>query len=313
MKTYPILLTLILFYQFWNISIICAQNANSGIGLPGNLNPDGTLHLYSSGMNGGGARLILGDDISSFSGVRVYIGEFGWQNSTPSDSDILELHGSKGFKFTIGYDPNNLTIPFEITDNGFIRLHVMDTLLTSAYNVVIQDDGTLAVQPPINIHPPYQIGSLAMGGIIFWVDARGEHGLAINTVDLTTGIEWSSDTNAITGATGGDGIGAGMMNTLMIISSNREGPSAAKLCSNFSIGGFGDWYLPAQSELDLVHQNRDAVNTTSMALGLDTLSIFYWTSTEKDSTGAVVQDVLYGFKPTYNKKSKFRVRAIRMF
>ena len=59
----------------------------------------------------------------------------------------------------------------------------MDTVTDITANVVRQSDGTLALRQ-------YKIGDIAQGGIIFYIDESGEHGLAADTVDLSTGIRW---------------------------------------------------------------------------------------------------------------------------
>ena len=48
---------------------------------------------------------------------------------------------------------------------------VMDSVTDVSANVVRQADGTLALRQ-------YKIGDMAQGGIIFYIDESGEHGLA---------------------------------------------------------------------------------------------------------------------------------------
>ncbi|MDH3650846.1 MAG: hypothetical protein OEQ53_14265, partial [Saprospiraceae bacterium] len=62
----------------------------------------------------------------------------------------------------------------------------------------------------------YQIGDEAHGGVVFWVDETGKHGLVAAPCDQSETILWWNGMDRVTNATG-DGIGAGAMNTLLII------------------------------------------------------------------------------------------------
>jgi len=65
-------------------------------------------------------------------------------------------------------------------------------------------------------NPPYSVGDFAQGGVIFWVDERGEHGLVCAKEDLGPGYWYNGGSYARTLATG-DGIYAGEMNTSIIV------------------------------------------------------------------------------------------------
>ncbi len=62
---------------------------------------------------------------------------------------------------------------------GKARITVMDTVTNVSSNIVRQSDGTLALRQ-------YQIGDFAQGGIVFWVDETGEHGMC----QLSKGPFW---------------------------------------------------------------------------------------------------------------------------
>jgi len=89
-----------------------SSTGNVGIGAE---NPESLLHLYTSNVNGAGSRLIFGDDLLN-GRTNAYIAEWGWQTNT--DSDILELSGYNGIKFTTGSRSANT--PMEITSSGDI-------------------------------------------------------------------------------------------------------------------------------------------------------------------------------------------------
>ena len=89
-----------------------SSTGNVGIGAE---NPESLLHLYTSNVNGAGSRLIFGDDLLN-GRTNAYIAEWGWQTNT--DSDILELSGYTGIKFTTGSRSANT--PMEINSSGNI-------------------------------------------------------------------------------------------------------------------------------------------------------------------------------------------------
>jgi hypothetical protein len=62
---------------------------------------------------------------------------------------------------------------------------------------------------------PYQ------GGIVFWVDQTGQHGLIAAKADQSSGIQWYNGTYFVTNATA-DGIYAGAKNTEVIISTQTN-------------------------------------------------------------------------------------------
>ncbi|MDI6734801.1 MAG: hypothetical protein QME42_01185 [bacterium] len=110
------------------------------------------------------------------------------------------------------------------------------------------------------------IGQSYGGGIVFYVYDNGQHGLIAATADQSAGIQWYNGTYRVTNAIG-DGIGAGKMNTMLIIAmqtnDNTGGNFAAKVCADYSVtvGGitYGDWYLPSKHELNLLYQQKTVV------------------------------------------------------
>ena len=86
----------------------------------------------------------------------------------------------------------------------------------------------------------HKIGDSYGGGIVFWVDATGQHGLIAATADQSTGIQWYNGAYSTTNAVR-DGIGAGMYNTERIIANQGEGSYAAQLCAK--LPGWWIWRL----------------------------------------------------------------------
>ena len=168
----------------------------------------------------------------------------------------------------------------------------------------------------------YTVGDFAQGGIVFWVDQSGQHGLACEKKDQATRASWYAGKMVLTQAKG-DGLFAGKPNTLIIIATQAvagddNNPYAARLCNEFSIqqGGntYGDWYLPSRGELNLMYQNMKAIDATAMANGGTAFAReFYWSSTEIGRSGAWLQNFDTGYQGGSNKSNSVRVRAIRSF
>lgn len=166
----------------------------------------------------------------------------------------------------------------------------------------------------------HYVGENYGGGIVFYVFDGGRHGLIAATEDQLInnfGIAWDFYNPLFTKASG-DGIGAGLKNTVIIIARTHIStsyPTAASVCNDYSVTvdgvKYGDWYLPSKFELDLLSKK------TSIVRGFS--SYRYWSSTETDDSNAwcqfLVQDGIFvgEDKSSNNKASMFRVRPIRMF
>lgn len=181
----------------------------------------------------------------------------------------------------------------------------------------------------------YTVGQQAFGGYIFYLDSTNAHGLIVAATDQNSaGITWTNPFNPDTPYTSalGDGIGAGQMNTSLIVAQyteNTNGNFAARVCVSYCIRangpatcpppsqgsvatpttlGYSDWYLPSLSELTVLFTN----NTGSA--GYTALSGTYWSSTETGQTtayaasGNTLTSVVTLLKSTPEK-----VRCIRAF
>lgn len=159
----------------------------------------------------------------------------------------------------------------------------------------------------------YSVGDFAHGGIVFWVDETGQHGLVCAKEDQSTGIQWNNGSYTTVNAVR-DGIGAGMYNTERIIANQGVGSYAAQLCANYQGGGYGDWYLPSKEELNLMYQNKATIDATAgVNGGSGFVSANYWSSAENGNSSAWGQYFSGGYQYYSNKGYADRVRAVRAF
>lgn len=168
----------------------------------------------------------------------------------------------------------------------------------------------------------YSVGDFAQGGVVFFVDESGEHGLVCGKGDISSGIRWYAGTYGYTQAKG-DGPFSGERNTSIIIAAQvgigDDGITyAARICAESYVneGGkfYGDWYLPSEEELDLMYQNNSIINSTALANGGTVFTTgYFWSSTESDDNYAQIHSVSNGTGSAGGKSSTYNVRAVRAF
>lgn len=174
------------------------------------------------------------------------------------------------------------------------------------------------------------IGEEYRGGLVFFVDETGQHGLIASKADVNgAGVQWRNGAsgNKVTNAQG-DGIGAGETNTRLIIAEqtidNQKGEFAALQAANFQVLAdgytacktpiatdlicYGGWYLPSAFELQLMHRNLQESNLSSFA------PEYYWSSTESSATSAWLINFSNGEITASSKSNTVgRVRPITRF
>jgi hypothetical protein len=155
---------------------------------------------------------------------------------------------------------------------------------------------------------------------------------------LTTNLAWKT---TITDTTGTASVFDGAANTSAIVTAGINNHPAAKFCTELTIGGFSDWYLPSRDELDIAYQNlKPTAEANSTAFGINNYSVpkrtsnrtslipgqtsvtdfqgieafadrFHWSSTSTSSTTAQQLDFGDGTVEGSNKSNLRRVRAFR--
>ena len=115
------------------------------------------------------------------------------------------------------------------------------------------------------------------------------------------------------------GIGTGWSNTLAIISQANHSSSAALLCRSYRGGGFQDWFLPSEDELEQMCWNLRGMasdgtqNPEVPTEGVCSFGDAYWNSTEFNLYNARCRNFFNGYQ-TYLSKQNYRdVRAVRSF
>jgi len=162
----------------------------------------------------------------------------------------------------------------------------------------------------------YSIGDVVNGGVVFWLDSTGQHGLVAAFSDVATSVEWgclSTDLLNVSnvpyngGFPTGSGaeIGDGFNNTNNILKDCSTAPAALAARS------YGpDWFLPSAKELNQMYVNKTTLEGVS---GFTAFSEWYWSSTEYDGDFAWPQLFGNGYQTYWNKSYTFFVRAVRAF
>jgi hypothetical protein len=152
----------------------------------------------------------------------------------------------------------------------------------------------------------FAIGQSYQGGIIFYIDGTGQHGLIAATSDQSTGAQWGCNGTSIPGTS--TGIGTGQANTTLIVNGCSTAGIAARICNDLVLNGYSDWFLPSKDELNLMYTQR----TTIGGFAVD----YYWSSSEYDANYAWSQVFTNGYQSNYPYTkiySAFYVRAVRAF
>ncbi|MCD4833851.1 MAG: DUF1566 domain-containing protein [Bacteroidales bacterium] len=230
----------------------------------------------------------------------------------------IEIGGQTGFDtITWANGPYFLETNIDVAGGTNYTITGVSQLLTVPYALHAKTAETISEHK-------YQIGDFAQGGIVFWLDETGEHGLVCAKTDQDggSGVRWYAGTSGNTQAKG-DGPYAGEANTAIIIAAQvaigDDGNTyAARICNELQITEssktYGDWYLPAKQELNLMCQNRETINATATANGgVAFVATYYWNSTEYSSSYTWAQDFSSGNQHGSSKSNTYRVRAVRAF
>ena len=190
-----------------------------------------------------------------------------------------------------------------------------ETKLSAGSNVSISGNGTTATPYVINATTSgftHYIGELYGGGIVIslWKENGVEHGLIASLTNLNSSVY--SNVIGIVGNYEAEGPTNGLVNTNAIVLQSGHTTSAAKVCVNYSVDGYDDWYLPAILELRQMYNVAFIVNTV---LGDADGFLFrdYWSSSEVGTDKAFVLNFQMGNTGIISKSQSYSVRPVRKF
>ena len=153
----------------------------------------------------------------------------------------------------------------------------------------------------------FTIGQYYGGGIIFYIDGTGSHGLIAAQTDQNpgTGAQWGCAGTLISGTSAA--IGTGQANTTRIVNGCSIAGIAARLCNDLVLNGYSDWFLPSKDELNQMYLQRTLIGNFAPDA--------YWSSSEYNADYAWNQYIgLNGTQGISNKDPEdCRVRAVRAF
>ena len=225
-----------------------------------------------------------------------------------------EGNAFEGASVSFGVTEGSVSVA-SATTNASGKASVTWTLGTSEGTQTLSISG---IGDPLNVTATASskpaIGDLYEGGVIFYLDATGMHGLVCTVTDVGT-AEWGCMGTEITGADG-TAIGTGAQNTADIIAGCSTAGTAAKICSDLSLNTYDDWFLPSKDELELIYTNRETINATATQNAGTSFSTseYYWSSSEVNANGAYLK-----FFENDNecfgaiKSTAYTIRAIRTF
>tara|TARA_B100001741_G_scaffold43686_1_gene31787 strand:+ start:2876 stop:5104 length:2229 start_codon:yes stop_codon:yes gene_type:complete len=179
-----------------------------------------------------------------------------------------------------------------------------------------------------------QIGDYYAGGIVFYIDGSGEHGLVASDEDITegqyftefqSGFRWGCTGQDYTGAEGTT-LYTGYQNSQFIVDFTETQNclaqiTAAEKCLSYVHNGYDDWYLPSKDALLLMWSTiGPGPGGTSGNIGDFIVGTSYWSSSEGDVNLNTAWSVIFydynnsnGYPSDTGKTNLNKVRAVRSF
>jgi hypothetical protein len=140
----------------------------------------------------------------------------------------------------------------------------------------------------------HYIGESFGGGIIFYIDGTGQHGLISATSDQSTWAPWGCQGTLIGGTSTG------------IVNGCNTPGIAAQICDALVLNGYSDWFLPSKDELNQMYIQKTVIGGFA--------NEYYESSSEYNAIYAWLQNFTNGLQANDLFKSySFYVRAIRAF
>ena len=236
-------------------------------------------------------------------------------NVTPSTALITgevisegDQNTTRGFCYSTTSNP---TISNDTTMNGTGAGVYSDTLLnltpSTAFYVRAYATNSLGTSYGSELNfttDSIRIGSNYAGGIVFYIDSTGQHGLVCAPNDQGN-YQWGCVGTNIEGTS--LGIGTSQANTSQILSGCPTRPIAASICDNLVLNGYSDWYLPSLAELQLMYLNLRVQNIGGF------VNPYFWSSSQFHPNFAWGINFINGSIGNDAKHFSNYVRAVRSF
>jgi len=274
--------------------------------------PGQVLQLNVSGIPewmGSGYASVTTDPITNIGATEA---EFNGDVTADGGSAVTE----RGFVYATSPSPN-LTDDLEIVGSGTGSFNATITGLTIGQTYYVRAYATNSTgtiygnEISFETNSSYAMGDTGpAGGLVFYDKGSYSNGwryMEANPVDLSTGTDWGCSGTLIPGSQP-SAIENGPQNTQDIVANCGGTNIAARLCDNYSLNGFNDWFLPARQELDQMY-----LNLHSSGLGSFNSLSTYWSSTENNNISAQGVSFSSGNTINNNKSTSYRVRAARRF
>jgi hypothetical protein len=260
--------------------------------------------------------------------------------------------GSTITSYTATSSPGGITGTLSQAGSGTIT--VTGLTANTAYTFTVTATNAIGTSAPSSASNsistiPTVIGQVFGGG--YYAGQIGVLGIATHyliVAPISSGQTQNQWKNTQTSCPGADSVIDGPQNMAdMVANGNSTVYPCAHFCNNAVIGGFTDWYMPAQNELEVCYYNLKPTTTSNnTAFGTNpnsvpirgnytagtpaqtSVTIFqtgnseafsaaqYWSSTESTtgpSYSARARSLHFNFSSqyNYNKDNSARVRAIR--
>jgi hypothetical protein len=222
----------------------------------------------------------------------VYVGTSVTFTATPTNGGTTPSYQWKVNGSNVG--TNITTYSYIPINNDVVTCVLTSNAFCATGNPATSNTVTMTVNS-------FSIGQSYGGGIIFYIDGTGQHGLIAATSDQSSGAPWCLAPNLIGGTS--TAIGSGQANTTAIVTACSS--SAAYICDILVLNGYNDWFLPSKDELYQLYLQRSIVG--GFADG------YYWSSSEYDSSDAWFLYFQFGFQSHLVKYNAYYVRAVRAF
>jgi len=268
-----------------------------GAGIEKNLKVGGTIQSGSSiiidGTSNPGTITESHGNISIDNENIYTTGKIGIGTTNPAGSAMLDVSSSSK-----GFLPPRMTIAQRRTISNPVEGLI---IYNTTYKKPNYYDGTLWRNFDGSLS--LGIGDFYQGGVIFYLDGTGEHGLISPTSDQSSSAQWGCKGTAISGA-GGTAIGTGAQNTIDIEAGCTTAGTAADICANLTLNGYNDWFLPSKDELNQMRLNSNIIFNQFGS---------WWSSTEDSNDRSWLLSLPTGLFWREDKDQTKNVRAIRAF